>query len=168
MADLDTAVVNESAYHLTFVDGIPHLALRRGASHTKRFPLDLDADPWEHALVATDAERIVGFMATSHRAWNRQLVLHHLYVDRPARGRGIGRALMDEAVVEARAQGARTLWVETSSRNPVGVAVYERMGFRVCGFDGSMYLGTDHPDEFPIFLARDMGAAAREPTPHSP
>nr|CAA9254255.1 hypothetical protein AVDCRST_MAG63-2076 [uncultured Armatimonadetes bacterium] len=46
-----------------------------------------------------------------------------------ARGRGVGRALMDECVRRARAAGATELGLHTSESMQVALRMYERMGF---------------------------------------
>lgn len=45
------------------------------------------------------------------------------------RGRGVGRALMDECLRRARAAGAATLTLHTTEMMGVAKAMYERMGF---------------------------------------
>jgi putative acetyltransferase len=45
------------------------------------------------------------------------------------RGRGVGRMLMEAAVAEARAKGARRLFLETNSKLGPAIRLYERMGF---------------------------------------
>jgi ribosomal protein S18 acetylase RimI-like enzyme len=46
-----------------------------------------------------------------------------------ARRRGIGRALMDAAMAEARARGKRVLTLNTGERQLAAIAMYEAMGF---------------------------------------
>lgn len=46
-----------------------------------------------------------------------------------ARGRGIGRALVEECIRRARAAGARELGLHSSRSFRSAVAMYERMGF---------------------------------------
>jgi len=52
-----------------------------------------------------------------------------LAVDPGHRGQGIGRALADECVRRARAEGAAALALHTTFLMPVARAMYERMGF---------------------------------------
>jgi len=60
--------------------------------------IDLDADPWEHALVACLEGRVRGFIAMAVEPWNRRMSIWHFYVDLPVRERGGGRVLMDAAI----------------------------------------------------------------------
>jgi ribosomal-protein-alanine N-acetyltransferase len=46
-----------------------------------------------------------------------------------ARRRGLGRALLDAAIVEARARGARTMFLEVAAGNAAGRALYAGAGF---------------------------------------
>jgi len=126
---------------------------------SKRFPLDLDADPWTDGYVAIDEGSVCGFIATSLGSWSSRLTIHHLYVARAHRRRGMGRALVEHVIAAGRAAGAVTAWAETSNRNYPGVQAYERLGFVLCGFDLSLYSGTPAEGEFAVYLARDL----REP-----
>ena len=61
-----------------------------------------------------------------------------LYVRPAARGLGIGRALMEQLVEQARQSGYRTLRLETMGFMRAAIAIYESLGFEPVGaFDGS-------------------------------
>ena len=124
---------------------------------TKRFPLDDLEGParaWDSGHVAVDGGRVCGFLATRYEAWNRRLVVRHLYVDPSRRRRGIGRRLLERAFREAEARGAPTIWLETTSLNYPGVRAYMSLGFELCGFDTTLYRGTPSEGETALFLAR--------------
>jgi putative acetyltransferase len=76
-----------------------------------------------------------------------------MHVAAPFRGRGVGRAILDHIVGEARARGMKTLWLETGSSPSFlpALALYERAGFRRCGpFD-------DYgQDPFSVFMVREL------------
>jgi putative acetyltransferase len=66
-------------------------------------------------------------------------------------GRGVGRALLDHLIAEARARGIESLWLETGSVPAFvpALKLYESAGFVRCGpFDGY----TDDP--FSVFMTR--------------
>lgn len=68
-------------------------------------------------------------------------------------GRGIGRALLDHLVAEARRRGMTGLWLETGSSEAFipAIRLYESAGFVRCGpFDGY----TDDP--FSVFMTRNI------------
>ena len=59
-----------------------------------------------------------------------------LAVGPEARGRGLGRLLMQECIRRARAEGAQTMGLHTTELMAVARAMYERMGFeRAPDFD---------------------------------
>ena len=123
---------------------------------TKRFPLDdlRSSDrPWDHAWVAEEDGACRGFAAVGLQAWNRRLVLWHLYVDSPARRRGMGRRLVERAIAHGRDIGASHLWLETSHLNAPGVQAYRRMGFELCGVDATLYRSTPADGEVALFFA---------------
>jgi ribosomal protein S18 acetylase RimI-like enzyme len=120
----------------------------------KCFPLTLDADPWTEGWVIEEGGRVRGFMACGYNQWNKRLVIWHFYVDRAERRKGFGRQLMDCALSAGRQWGARTAWAETSNVNYPGVIAYQRLGFKLCGFDATLYQGTVNEGEFGLFLAR--------------
>ena len=68
-------------------------------------------------------------------------------------GRGVGRALLEHLIAEARARGMTSLWLETGSSAAFVPAIhlYERAGFVRCGaFDGY----AENP--FSIFMTRSI------------
>ena len=80
----------------------------------------------------------------------------HLYVDRRQRGRGVGRALLDEVVARARDAGMRALWLETQNVNVPAIRFYRRLGFRLAGLDDSLYDPADVPGEVALFFTREL------------
>jgi putative acetyltransferase len=49
------------------------------------------------------------------------------------RGRGIGQAVMDALIVQARAMQADAIWLETNAGLTAAIRLYERSGFRHLG-----------------------------------
>jgi ribosomal protein S18 acetylase RimI-like enzyme len=125
----------------------------------KRFPLDElknEIRKWDFAQVAIDDGHVCGFAAADYQAWNRRLILSHLYIDRPYRNRGIARSLVDSVAEYGLRGGALHLWLETSNLNVPGIRAYRRMGFELCGADTTLYLGTPAADEQALFFARPL------------
>ena len=98
------------------------------------------ADARSRVLVATDgAGRLVGYahLAASTPPGcvrgSEPVELVRLYLGRESIGRGIGAALMQEAIGEARRMGGRTLWLGVYERNQRAMAFYGRFGMRVVG-----------------------------------
>lgn len=68
-------------------------------------------------------------------------------------GRGIGRAILQHLMREARARGMQSLWLETGSAEAFAPALrlYESAGFARCGpFDGYV------DDPFSVFMTRAL------------
>jgi GNAT superfamily N-acetyltransferase len=55
--------------------------------------------------------------------------MKRMFVEKPHRGRGIGRALVTSLEDEARRLGASRIVLETGSRLPAAMALYRRMGY---------------------------------------
>lgn len=66
-------------------------------------------------------------------------------------GQGIGRAILEHLVAEARARGLGSLWIETGSAPAFlpALRLYESAGFRRCG-----PFGEYRNDPFSIFMTR--------------
>ena len=124
----------------------------------KRFPLSdpFPAGEWERAWLALDGAEAVGVAGIGYEPWNRRMVIWHLYVSPGHRRRGIGRRLVETALAAAREAGALSAWLETSNVNVPGVRAYERLGFRLCGLDTSLYDGTPAAGEVALFLSRAL------------
>jgi len=106
-------------------------------------------------VATTAAEEVVGIVGMGLQSWNRRATLHHLYLGRAARRKGIGRAMVEAAVDEARKRGARSLWAETQTINYGAIRFYERMGFEWCGLDTSLYDPADVQEgEVAVFFSR--------------
>jgi phosphinothricin acetyltransferase len=89
-----------------------------------------------HRLVAVEDGEVVGWVAlspTSRRECYAGVVEHSIYVAESARGRGIGRALMDALFASADAAGIWTIQTSIFPENTASVALHERTGFRVVG-----------------------------------
>jgi GNAT superfamily N-acetyltransferase len=70
--------------------------------------------------------------------------LEDLYVSQAARGRGLGGALVNEALERARLRGCRRVELDTNECNEAALALYERLGFsaRSKGGEGrDLFLG---------------------------
>lgn len=126
----------------------------------KSYDLMYEVDDWptfEHVAVAEEAGRVVGVAALKQVRWNRRAELWHLYVDRAARGRGVGRLLLEQAVQVAQCWDVRAVWLETQTINYPAIQFYRRMGFIWCGLDTSLYdpqgMGSD---EAALFFTRAL------------
>jgi L-amino acid N-acyltransferase YncA len=89
-----------------------------------------------HRIVAERLGEVVGFAALSPASTRRcyaGVVENSVYVARDARGRGIGRALLEKLIGGARCAGLWTIQCAIFPENRASLALHERCDFRVVG-----------------------------------
>ncbi|MGH2973058.1 MAG: GNAT family N-acetyltransferase [Gaiellaceae bacterium] len=87
-------------------------------------------------LVAEDAGVVLGWAALSpysDRSCYRGVGEESVYVAEAARGRGVGRALLQELIARAGVDGYWTLLAGVFPENEASVALHTACGFRVVG-----------------------------------
>ena len=106
---------------------------------------EIEAPTWEDwdnghlpapRLVATSDERIVGWAAlnpVSKRSVYSGVAEVSVYVDRDARGKGVGRALLESLIVESQRIGLWTLQASIFPENTASVRLHTACGFRLVG-----------------------------------
>ena len=82
-------------------------------------------------LVATLAGEIVGCLQLLDPDGEGEIELAILAVAEEHQNRGIGTALVERAIAEARDQGLQTMRVGTSSADITNLRFYQRRGFRM-------------------------------------
>jgi ribosomal protein S18 acetylase RimI-like enzyme len=112
-------------------------------------------------LVAEVAGELAGYVrlgrATPLRASDHVLAIDGLAVDPPRQQQGVGRALLDAAVDEARRRGARRLTLRVLACNDGALRLYRRAGFVVEGvLRGEFLLDGEYVDD--VLMARDLTA----------
>jgi phosphinothricin acetyltransferase len=87
-------------------------------------------------VAVDDAGTVVGWVAAgpvSARAVYRGVVEHSVYVDPAARGRGVGRALLDALIASTEAAGIWTIQSGIFPENTASLALHHTAGFRTVG-----------------------------------
>ena len=96
-----------------------------------------DADhPPEHRLVAREGDAVLGWAALSpysRRAAYAGVAEVSIYVAASARGRGVGRALLEALIESSRAGGLWTLQAGIFPENATSLALHRALGFREVG-----------------------------------
>jgi L-amino acid N-acyltransferase YncA len=90
----------------------------------------------EHRLVAEEGGRVVGWAAlsgVSDRCCYEGVAENSAYVAAVARGRGVGRALLETLIAEAEQAAIWTIEAGIFPENEASVVLHERCGFRVVG-----------------------------------
>ena len=92
-----------------------------------------------------------------------------VYVSPPARGRGLGEAMMRRAVAVAAGWGGVTsVALSVSARSRAAIALYERVGFRAWGVEpGAVVLDGACVDEVHMVMMLDKVRDAGGVTPSS-
>jgi ribosomal protein S18 acetylase RimI-like enzyme len=127
--------------------------------YTKRYAisaLDEVTSASSLKIVAYEGGAIKAVAVVQNQTWNGRAVISDFYVTREARGRGIGKALMNAVIARLTGGKARVLWVETQNVNLPAIRFYFSVGFEVCGFDTTLY-PNPFADEVAVFLSRNIG-----------
>ena len=84
-------------------------------------------------LVAAEESRVLGFATYGpFRPWPgyHQTVENSVYVAQEARGRGVGKALMEALIREARLQGLHAMVAGIDGENTTSIALHAALGFQ--------------------------------------
>jgi L-amino acid N-acyltransferase YncA len=112
---------------------------------TRSATFETEVPPWEdwdaghlaeHRLVAVEDGRVVGWAAlspVSDRCCYHGVTENSVYVHPDARGRGVGRALLEQLVAAAEAAGIWTVQTGIFPENTASLELHRRCGFRVVG-----------------------------------
>jgi L-amino acid N-acyltransferase YncA len=132
---------------MTEADALAVLAIYQAGIETGDATFETAAPSWaafdrarlpEHRLVAVDraTSTVLGWAAlspVSDRCVYAGVAEDSVYVDESARGRGIGRALLEALVDSSERGGIWTLQTGIFPENEASVALHETVGFRVVG-----------------------------------
>jgi ribosomal-protein-alanine N-acetyltransferase len=92
---------------------------------------------YAHSLLATIGEKSVGYVI--YWLLPREIDIHNLAVQPTYRRRGIGRALLETVVEEARRQGVGRVTLEVRKSNEAAQKLYHTLGFSARGIRKGYY-----------------------------
>lgn len=87
-------------------------------------------------LVAVDGEEVVGWIAltaVSKRPVYRGVAEHSIYISEAARGRGVGKLLLEGLIASSEQAGFWTLQTSIFPENEASIRLHEKYGFRTLG-----------------------------------
>ena len=90
----------------------------------------------EHRFVCTDSTAVLGWVAVSAvstRPVYAGVVEHGVYVAPDARGRGVGRRLLEALIASTEAAGVWTIQSGVFPENTASLALHAAAGFRMVG-----------------------------------
>lgn len=105
-------------------------------------------NPANACFVAASGESLIGYCLLREIepeacvADREAIELQRLYILRAWHGKGVARALLENAFTEARRRGARTLWLGVWEHNHRALAFYAKHGFTRVG-EHDFVLGSD-------------------------
>ena len=109
-------------------------------------------------LAAEHDGQIVGFLDAEPDGWRPAATLLWVAVDRPWRGRGVGRQLIERAIAWTRSRGLSALMLETQTTNIDACRFYLRMGFTLSGLQSPYYFDERVTEEQALFWTYELEA----------
>jgi ribosomal protein S18 acetylase RimI-like enzyme len=108
-------------------------------------------------LVAESDGFAVGLLMIIVPSWTNAAEITDFAVDRAARRRGAGRALLEAATAWAREHRHIALWVEPRADNGDAIEFYLKNGFRISGFNDHLYSNSDdEPGQQTLYLHLEL------------
>ena len=95
-----------------------------------------------HVLVATDDGQVVAYLQLVESDERGDVELRSMAVAADRQREGIGRALVERAISECRAEGRGTLLVATGSADIGNLRFYQRLGFRMLSIERDVFMPT--------------------------
>ena len=89
------------------------------------------------------------------RVFFQYMYLEDLKVSALARGKGVGRALIQTGLEEALHRNYRGIYLQAQDDNLNACLFYLKCGFQIGGFDNRVYTGTKQADKADIFFYLD-------------
>ena len=129
----DIAVVERLAHeiwsqHFTPIIGASQVEYMLGKFQSVEAILSQINSGWEYYLTMVDNEA-VGYAGLVPDISNKRLMLSKIYVRKSARGKGVGKSILDYVERKCGLEGIDTLWLTVNRFNNGPISWYERFGF---------------------------------------
>ena len=138
--------VTDRFYDVKLLDGGFQLKLTECEPMKKGFSDELFSQWLEEPVVygAFRGNELLGFVEGSRESWHNLFRISNIYVEKHARGRGIGTRLMERMIEHARENGVfRGVVLETQSCNYPAICMYKKLGFALSRIDIGEYTNSD-------------------------
>ena len=109
------------------------------------------ANPRYRILTATADGRLIGYVSTFLVA--DEMNIANVAVDSEFRRQGVGKRLMDSAVILAKQNRMTTIYLEVRKSNEAAQELYRKVGFERGGVRKNFY---DHPKEDGLIMRMDL------------
>lgn len=152
----DGAFIVDAKLVLHVEHGIPSFTVASIAPYQKQYPrskIDYESyrgQPDKGIFFAYSDGQVAGQIIL-FKNWNGYTYIDDIAVDASLRQRGIGRALMQQAIAWAKAKQLPGIMLETQNINVAACLFYQRCGFELGGYDRYLYRALD-PDTEEIAL----------------
>ena len=103
---------------------------------------------------AYEDDKCVG-VAIYQDYWLKHMYLYDLKVNADARGKGIGKLLIEAGMEEAKQRGYRGLYTQAQDNNLNACLFYLKTGFEIGGFDNRVYNGTSQEGKADIIFYKE-------------
>lgn len=87
--------------------------------------------------------------------WFRYMYLYDLKVSGAARGRGVGKKLIEAGMEEAKKRSYKGLYTQAQDNNLNACMFYLKAGFKIGGYDNRVYTGTSQEGKADIIFYKD-------------
>ncbi|MGH9944702.1 MAG: GNAT family N-acetyltransferase [Pyrinomonadaceae bacterium] len=125
--------------------------------YQKRYPVEtIDhstyIDSPDRTIFFAYVDGTIGGQIRLRRNWNHYAYVEDIVVDVEFRRRGVGRALIQQAVQWAQDKQLSGMMLETQNNNVAACLLYQRCGFELGGFDRLLYQGqAPHTEEIALY-----------------
>jgi L-amino acid N-acyltransferase len=132
---LNEAIANSTALYDYYPRTLASMVMWFEAKQAGNFPV-LGIVDGTDCQRQTKGQRLLGFASYGHfRAWPayKYSIEHSVYVHKDFRGQGIGWELMQQLIIQARAQQYHTLIGGIDLANQASIALHLKLGFKHAG-----------------------------------